>query len=273
MNLEFNLNEYLLIWNILFRQSISKELNHQKQKVWVNYKDEYNELANENEIILKDPRNYIPSDDTIYNIVKELEIYEEIYRSTERYKMALIQTFNDYKKELAREFDDIVRISFPDYEILVVHPRLNLLDYGRGEDESFRIICYGKRKDNLLDIIIDLFFRILKREIVNYNAECQEVVNAVLELCILHELPTRIKGQSCYKNISPLKRKIYPYFLQYLGVDPDNMDNYMKRDGIYFDKKLYPYNESLKSQNLYDFIDFCLEYQGSIVASKKIEVI
>ena len=52
MNIKFILNEYILIWNLLFRQSISKELNSRKQKIWLNYKKEYNDLYGENKKIL-----------------------------------------------------------------------------------------------------------------------------------------------------------------------------------------------------------------------------
>lgn len=34
MNLKFVINESVLIWYLLFHQSISKEINDYKQKVW-----------------------------------------------------------------------------------------------------------------------------------------------------------------------------------------------------------------------------------------------
>ena len=69
MNLKFVVNDYVLIWNLLFQASISENLYNLKQKIWVNYKKQYNETFKDNLKILKDPKNFIPDDDTIYNIV------------------------------------------------------------------------------------------------------------------------------------------------------------------------------------------------------------
>ena len=51
MNLKFVINESVLIWYLLFHQSISKEMNVYKQKVWKNYCSEYKDLQKEKEII------------------------------------------------------------------------------------------------------------------------------------------------------------------------------------------------------------------------------
>ena len=78
MNLNFVLNDYVLIWNLLFRASISSNVQTFKQKLWKNYRHSYNELYKEEEHILKDPKNYIPSDDTIFDMVRYSDIYKEI---------------------------------------------------------------------------------------------------------------------------------------------------------------------------------------------------
>lgn len=42
MNLKFVVNDYVLIWNLLFQASISENIHKFKQKIWINYKNEYN---------------------------------------------------------------------------------------------------------------------------------------------------------------------------------------------------------------------------------------
>ena len=71
MNLDFVLNDYVLIWNLLFKASISSNIQTFKQKLWKNYRHSYNELYKEEEHILKDPKNYIPFDDTIFDMVDD----------------------------------------------------------------------------------------------------------------------------------------------------------------------------------------------------------
>ncbi len=276
MNLKFTLNEYILIWNLLFKQSISKELNNRKQKIWINYKKEYNALKKENINILKDSKNYIPNDDTIYNIMKEQEIYNSIYKYTNKYKLELTKVWDEYQKEINKQLKSILKISLKQYNVFIIDPRLNTIDYVYELKES-NCLCYGRKKENSISTIIDLIFNILKKETSEYNKDYQDVVDAVLELCILNELATRLTGRSHYLNgdnsLNYLKKQIYPYFLMYLGIKEEDMTNYMKRDGILFDRKVYPYQEEISKMDLYSFIDFCVKNQKYIVKIEEIELI
>ena len=58
------------------------------------YKDLYKEEAK----ILKDPKNYIPDDDTIFDMVKETEAYKRIRKETEEYRLFLMHYYNEIKK-------------------------------------------------------------------------------------------------------------------------------------------------------------------------------
>lgn len=64
--------------------------------------------------------------------------------------------------------------------------------------------------------ILEIIFSVLKKEMVDYEKENQQIVEAVLELAILNELGTRMTGMSHYlvggRNNKLLKRQIYPYF-------------------------------------------------------------
>ena len=78
MNLKFLVNDYVLIWNLLFQASVSEKIHKLKQKLWVNYKIEYNNTYRDKDLILQDYKNFIPNDDIIYNIVMETKDYEKI---------------------------------------------------------------------------------------------------------------------------------------------------------------------------------------------------
>ena len=60
MNLSFDLNDYLLIWNLLFLPSVTNDVQRLKEKLWKNYRHLYKDLYKEEAKILKDPKNYIP---------------------------------------------------------------------------------------------------------------------------------------------------------------------------------------------------------------------
>ena len=65
MNTKFIVNDYALIWNLLFQASISENIYKIKQKLWDTYRNEYNLTFKDKIAIMKDYKNFIPSDDTI----------------------------------------------------------------------------------------------------------------------------------------------------------------------------------------------------------------
>ena len=58
MKVKFIVNDYNLIWNLLFRASISENIHKLKQKLWDTYKNEYNIAYNDKIKILKDAKNF-----------------------------------------------------------------------------------------------------------------------------------------------------------------------------------------------------------------------
>ena len=65
MNLNFIINDYILIWNVLFQASVSEPIYKLKQKLWDTYKEQYNNTYKDRVAILNDVKNYIQNDDTI----------------------------------------------------------------------------------------------------------------------------------------------------------------------------------------------------------------
>lgn len=131
-------------------------------------------------------------------------------------------------------------------------------------------IVYGKKMEEAdIQNILEIIFSVLKKEMVDYEKENQQIVEAVLELAILNELGTRMTGMSHYlvggRNIKLLKRQIYPYFLMYLGIDRDDLTTYMRRDGIVFDATNYTNEIQLRKIDLKQFISFCIKNQKNMI--------
>ena len=47
MKLEFQVNDYLLTWTLLYGASISQRIHTFKQKLWTTYKKQYNRSTND----------------------------------------------------------------------------------------------------------------------------------------------------------------------------------------------------------------------------------
>ena len=52
MELKFIINDYVLIWNILFQPSYNDEINKLKMKLWTEYKKEYNDTFNDKDDLI-----------------------------------------------------------------------------------------------------------------------------------------------------------------------------------------------------------------------------
>ncbi len=279
MNLKFVVNDYVLIWNLLFQASINESIHKLKQKLWINYKQEYNATYRDKEVMLKDPKNFIPNDDGIYNIMLETKEYDRIKKNTEKYRNQVLKIWDDNKKETNKILKAITKIDWKPYEVLVVSDQLDIMDTTTPKDAKINTIVLGKKVtvDTSLKLLVELIFRILKKELQDYKVEYKEIVDAVIELAILNEYPTRLTGRSHYLTGDPtlnyLKRQIYPYWLMYLGTDKEEMMNLMMRDKIAFDIDKYPYEKELKKKDLLEFIDFCIRNQKYIVKIHELEII
>ena len=127
MDVKFVVNDYVLIWNLLFQASISESIYQLKQKLWVNYKDEYNNTYRDKNAILKDPKNFIPNDDTIYNIVLETKDYISLKREAEKYRLTLMKLWDSNKKKIERLVKRVLKIDLKQYTFLIVNEELNKL--------------------------------------------------------------------------------------------------------------------------------------------------
>lgn len=277
MNVKFIVNEYTLVWYLLFQQSISVKLNNYKQKLWNNFQNEYIHLEKEKQLILKDPKNYIPDNDTIYDLIKDFDDYEDILKDTDKYKVNVLKVWDLYKNKVKKELSNILRFEIKDYNILLVNPKLNVIDLSAKGDGKTNTIVYGKKmKTNPVEAMMELVYIILRKELKGFNEENREIVEAIVELAILNELGTRITGKSCYligrSEYQLLKRQIYPYFLMYLGVDRDDLVSYMRRDGIIFDQSSYTNEVKLRKINLKEFINFCINNKKIILRLDKLGV-
>ena len=279
MNLKFMVNDYVLIWNLLFQASINEKVHKLKQKLWINYKKEYNNTYRDKELIVKDTKNFIPNDDTIYNIVLETKEYEKIKKDTEKYRNEVLKIWDNNKKEATKIIKSITRLELKPYQILVVSEQLDIIDTTTVKDAKINTVVLGKKvtSDTSMKLLVELVFQILKHEFKEYKTEYKEIVDAVVELAVLNEFPTRLTGRSHYLTGDPtlnyLKRQIYPYWLMYLGADKEDMLSFMMRDKIAFDVDKYAYEKELKKKDLLEFIDFCIRNQKYIVKINELEII
>ncbi len=279
MNLNFVLNDYVLIWNILFNPSISPAIQTLKKKLWKNYRHEYNSLYNEEDNMLKDPKNYIPSNDTVFDMVKNSEGYKELREETEKYRLNLLHTFDNIKKELSKNMKEILKFDIKLYHVLVVDPLLDIKGMKIPKNRRVNTITWGNTvdsKDYKL-AVINIISAIVRKEMATYREDYKDIVEAIIELAIDNELASRLLDKSVYlrgdASLKYLKKQLYPYFLMYLGYSKEEILNRMLKDHIVFELDKYTFERGLASVDLYSFIDFCIKNQRHILKINELEII
>lgn len=185
MDLKFVVNDYILVWNLLFGASISESLYKLKQKLWKNYKQEYNTTYKDKSLMLKDPKNFIPSDDTIYNILLETTEYEKLERKAERYRLEVMKIWDCNKKKIHTFIKNIIKKDIKPYYIFMVNEELDILDISTHKESEHGVIILGKKLDktNPIKIIIDLVKFIINKEIKdekeNIEKRNKRIVNRI----------------------------------------------------------------------------------------------
>jgi len=276
MNLNFIINDYILIWNVLFQASVSEPIYKLKQKLWDTYKEQYNNTYKDRVAILNDVKNYIPNDDTIYNIILESAEYQNIRKEVEKYRLEVIKLWN---KKISTQLKKITKQDFKEYTVYLIDNRLEILELPTIPNKDIKTIILGKKipEEEPHKIIFLLLEAILKKEINKYKDIDKNIANAIIEMAIENELATNISNISHYwtseEKLLSIKRQIYPFWLMYLGISKEEMPKYMNRDKIAFDVNKFPYEKDLKNLDITDFIDFCIQNKKRIIREEQLELI
>lgn len=278
MNVEFIVNDYLLAWNLLFRPSISEDIQKMKERLWKNYPKQYMKIEKENVEILKYTSDFIPDDDTIYNMIFNTEEFKIVKRQTDKYRRFLMRIWDTHQKEIQKSLKELLRFKVENkYQILVVHPFLDNVEFLKTNPK--KNVVWGKKEDTQdgLKAIIRILFTLVKYEVGDFQSQSKEIVSSIIDLLVTNEIYTRITGVSKYeeglKKLKFLKRQIYPYWLMYMGADREELVSYMMRDQMPFDIDKYPVEKGLRKVDLFGFIDFCCKNQKYIIRLGNLETI
>lgn len=273
MKIEFLVNQYLLIWTLLYAPSISLKINAYKKKLWLIYKNDYKKIENDKYHILNDIKNFIPDDNTMYEKVEDTSIYDKLVSDATRNRIELLRSWDKYKKQINRDIKDILKVELGKYNVLVLP---SYMDYVVKTD-NIRNIGWGKKEDftDEVETITNIIHTLVTLDMPEYSDELDvKIRDACLELMIKNELYTRLNKNSNNlngsKDLNEIKQEIYPYFLMYLGVDLENTTQYMARDNFAFDISKYTNEYKLRDLNYVEFIDFIVRNKKHILKIKKI---
>jgi len=270
MKITFIKNNYLIIWNLLYGPSISIKTHAVKQKLWLTYKKEYKAIEHDKDEILKDYKNFIPDDNTLYDLLEDSKVFTQLEKDTERHRLELMKIWDSNKKKIIKELETITRLELANYQVIVLHPSMETCL----RTKSSPTIAWGKKKDleNPVYTMLQIIFQILKSKISYEKKLDRAIAESILELAVLNECYTRLEKSNYLegnKESTILKKALYPYFLMYLGIDLEDTPSYMMRDNIAFDIERYTNEIQLRKLDIFEFIDFLVRNQRHILKLKK----
>lgn len=269
MNLEINVNDYLLAWYLLYGASLSREIDKFKKMLYTKYKKEYNFCYKDRSEIVKYGKDFIPDNDILYNAVLTSSLFKSLKKETMRHKNNIERMWDSNKNEINDYIKDVLRIPYPKLiNVFIIHPRLEICEYVRDS----KSLIWGSEKDkyDVLTMILEAVTKgLLIIENINYQNN-REIVDSILELSIINEIGKRISKNLTYDLGDPvlklIKRQIYPFWLMYLGYnDKEKVLNKMIDDRIGFDLDKYPIDKNMKKLNIKTFTEYCIKNSKNIL--------
>lgn len=270
MKINFITNNYLLIWNLLYGPSISMKMHMFKQKLWLIYKKEYKKIENDKDEILSDYKNFIPDDNTIYDLIEDSSVFPVLIKDVEHHRIKLMKEWDLIKRKVNKELSNILRIESDTYQVIVLHPSME------SELSSFnaKSIGWGKKADleDSVVTILKMITLILKEKVHYQDNTDEDIKNAILELAVENEVYTRMRESNYFRKnqeLLSLKKDLYPYFLMYLGINLEDTTPYMMRDNMAFDIEKYTNEIQLRNLDIFEFIDFVVRNKKLLLKNKK----
>lgn len=270
MKINFITNNYLLIWNLLYGPSISMKMHMFKQKLWLIYKKEYKKIENDKDEILSDYKNFIPDDNTLYDLIEDSSVFPALTKEVERHRIKLMKEWDLIKRKVNKELSNILRIESDTYQVIVLHPSME------SELSSFnaKSIGWGKKADleDSFVTILKMITLILKEKVHYQDNTDEDIKNAILELAVENEVYTRIRESNYFgknQELLSIKKDLYPYFLMYLGINLEDTTPYMMRDNMAFDIEKYTNEIQLRNLDIFEFIDFVVRNKKLLLKNKK----
>jgi len=240
-----------------------------KQKLWLTYKKEYKKMEKDKDEILLDNKNFIPDDNTLYDLLDDSGVFSKIAMDVEHHRIRLMKEWDLVKKKINQELSNILRIEKDNYQVIVLHPAME----SSLSTSDAKSIGWGKKKDlqEPLTTILEIITLLIKQQVHYEDEQDENIKNAILELAILNETYTRIRESNYFKKdeLLSLKKELYPYFLMYLGINLEDTTPYMMRDNMAFDIEKYTNEIQFRNLDIFEFIDFIVRNKKLILKNKK----
>lgn len=235
------------------------ELEKVKDCLWKKYMDSYRKLLKMDSfnptIILLD-KNVI---NTI-NYLKSTNEFKKLYEETELYLENVKRYWKENKDNINKYLKCILKVNINTHlDVYISHPNC-YEGYSFGDNK----IAWGHYKGiedpnyNLVYLVHEGLHHILPFEDNDSELVCN-IKHSIIELASDYELYSLLKGESTLKDghsyLEEYKEFIYPYWLKYIGLDNNQIQERIQRDNI--NKLIEVEDNNISNMNINEFVSFC----------------
>ena len=238
-------------------KEVNNELENYKDILWDKYRNEYQRIL---KVGFYNPSDYLLDQDVLNTInrFKESNEFKKLYEDTNDYCNYLKNIWKDYKGFINDYLNRILKTKFDLVSnVYVSHPNANV---GYSFDGN---IAWGHYKgiDNLsynLTYLVHEAMHTLFPFKDDENEEERNIKHAIIELISDYELQSMLKGESTLKDghieLNDYRYKIYPYWLKYIGLTNDQINERLLKDNITIQREI---KDDLSKLNIDEFISYC----------------
>lgn len=241
-----------------------EKLKDTKNYLWDKYREEYKMM---NDSFSNQKFEKYLEDKDVMSVVNNFKLTDEFkiaLEETKYYFDVVKQQWDDNKYNINECLSKIIKKDFSiTPEVYIVHPN----SHG-GLNFDKNKILWGHTKGikdpnyNLTYLVHEGLHCLLPYDMFNYP-NSNNIAHTVIELASDYELYSTLKGESTinegHPNLKPYKQMLYPLWLEYMELTPEEKTEREKKDNISLPQIT---NEEIKNMNIYGFVNYCCkEYE------------
>ena len=263
MDFNFILDENYLSLFILNREMFNESEDIKLIKTSLKDNIGYQKIINDS---LFNPEYLLLDNDVnkVINDFKNTNAFKKLYNETKEYCNTLKNYWNENKNNINNYLKNILKTNINiKPNVYISHPCAN-----RGYSFSNNNVAWGHIKGvydlnyNIVYLVHEGLHCLIPFE-QNDNKDMCNIKHSIIELIADYELNSKLKGKSTldegHPYLSEYKKVIYPYWLKYINLNNNQIDERLKLDNISDNVFNNTDNIDVSNINIYDFINICYE--------------
>lgn len=258
-----------------FIQIDDDELEKVKDNLWKKYIDSYRKLLNMNSY---NPTIFLLDEDVMntINYLKGTNEFQKLFKETELYVDEVKKYWRENNGKINKYLKDTLKVELNvNLNVYMSHPNC-FEGYSFGENN----VAWGHYKGiddpnyNLTYLVHEGLHHLLPFGVDDNELVCY-IKHSIIELASDYELYSSLKNESTlnhgHSHLEEYKKIIYPYWLRYIGLNDNQIEERLIKDSINVDNYVQIGDINETNMNIYEFTNFLVKEWENIVNLSKMK--